>query len=199
MILKIIRQCAQVAGPLTCQAREHLGPATRRRAVRVRIRRKAILSYGRYRDAERACSLLMCYPLAQPVDSLSEIHVCTMLDKVYAVGYTITSRAHTNKAGEPASLGREMPIHPPLANRPQGRCSPKVPCWTAEGKRIGGHGGQEAAGQRARTCRAARLQRHQAREGPLVGGARSAGRAGVRDGLQARRGRGGAPGRGPRS
>lgn len=30
-------------------------------------------------------------------------------------------------------------------------------------------------------------------EGPLVGGARSAGRTGVRDGLQARRGRGGAP------
>jgi hypothetical protein len=38
----------------------------------------------------------------------------------------------------------------------------------------------------------------QAREGPLVGGARPAGRAGVRDGLQARRGGGGAPARGVR-
>ena len=39
----------------------------------------------------------------------------------------------------------------------------------------------------------------QAREGPLVGGAGSAGRAGVRDGVQARRGGGGAPAGGVRN
>jgi hypothetical protein len=47
-----------------------------------------------------------------------------------------------------------------------------------------------------RTRRAARVQGGEAREGPLVGGARSRGRVGVRDGLQARRGRGGAAARG---
>ena len=41
---------------------------------------------------------------------------------------------------------------------------------------------------RARTRRAARVQGRQAGEGPLVGGARPKGRAGVRDDLQARRG-----------
>jgi hypothetical protein len=42
----------------------------------------------------------------------------------------------------------------------------------------------------------AHVNRCQAREGPLVGGARSTGRVGVRDGLQARRGGGGATARG---
>jgi hypothetical protein len=53
-------------------------------------------------------------------------------------------------------------------------------------KGIGGHDGQKQQGCRARTRRAARLQGRQAPEGPLVGGAPSAGRAGVHDGLQAR-------------
>ncbi len=56
---------------------------------------------------------------------------------------------------------------------------------------------QKAAGHRAHTRHAApRTGSSSAREGPLVGGARSAGRAGVRDGVQARCGRGGAPARG---
>lgn len=103
----------------------------------VRLRRQSILAHGCNRDPERMCNLLVGDPLSQAVDGFSKIHVCSMLDSLYAVSYTIASRDAQYKTGESASLGREWPIHPPPRNDPKAARSPKLPCWTARVKRIG--------------------------------------------------------------
>lgn len=67
--------------------------------MRLGFRREAILSHGCHRHAEGVCYLLMGHSLTQTVNGISKSHVCSMLDKVYAVGYTLPRRAETNKVG----------------------------------------------------------------------------------------------------
>jgi hypothetical protein len=98
------------------------------------------------------------------------------------------------RAEEPTGFPRQGILGVPAKSRSDLKAarSPKLSCWTAGSRGLDGAMVRSSGTTRPHPPRSppARLSHV---EGPLVGGARSATRAGVRDGLQARRGRGGRP------
>src|SRR3954463_15652091 len=92
LAFQLVREFGQLANTSSRQVRKHFRPATRSGTVSVGLRRQTILADRCDGNPECACSLLMSNPLAQTVDGLSEFHVCSTLDGLYAVGYIILSR-----------------------------------------------------------------------------------------------------------
>jgi hypothetical protein len=161
----------------------------------VRLRQQAILAHGCNRNAERARSLLVGDSLAQPVDSLSEVHVCSTLDRVYAVGYNIGSGAAQYQDGWAGVPWQRMADPPASTERPEGRPLTKAALLDGLGQEDGVYDAEEAEGARAHSRREAGLHHRQADEEPLVGGARPERRAGVPHRVPEGRARGGAAAR----
>ena len=59
----------------------------------LRFRRQTILPHGGHGDTERLRDSFMRDASAKLIDSVSKIHVCSMLDIVYAVQYTMSGGA----------------------------------------------------------------------------------------------------------
>ncbi len=57
-----------------------------------RVGGKPILAHRCHGDSEGRRYFFVRHPLAQHIQSFPEIHVCSSLDKVYAVSYTIRGR-----------------------------------------------------------------------------------------------------------